>query len=385
VIRTPDDLFLFQKLIMNRSALLLLLWVIFLFGCSIQKDLPVEKDLQKAKNVILLIGDGMGIAQMSTPFYFSDSMPHFSRFNHIGLHKNEPTSHKITDSAAGATAFSTGYKTYNGAIAVDSDTVPLKTILEMASEHGQKTGVISTSSITHATPASFFAHVKYRKMEEEIAEQLSKSSVDFIAGGGHKFFFDREDGQNLWPVLESNGFIIDTSEFLHPRVLDYELKYAFLPAYEAMPMMTEGRGDFLPHATEQALEYLSQHKKGFFLIVEGSQIDWGGHANDSEYIIQETLDFDRAVGKALDFAEKDGNTLVVVTADHETGGYALSSVEVRRQRDYAHIQPTFSTGGHTASLIPVLAFGPEAHRFTGFMENNDIFYKLLEAYQWNNE
>lgn len=353
-------------------------------GCASRKPLLVEgvSSSKQAKNVILLIGDGMGLAQMSTPFYYSDSTVNFQRFTTIGLHQNKPTSHKITDSAAGATAFSTGEKTYNGAIGVSKDSMPQKTILEMAADSGLKTGVISTSSITHATPASFYAHVPSRKMEEEIAAQLVLSDVDYFAGGGQKFFFDREDGQHFWGALEREGFSVDTFPWQAGKYRPLNKRHAILPEDEAMPMMTEGRGDFLPEATAEAIQYLSQSEKGFFLVVEGSQIDWGGHANDAEYIIQETIDFDKAVGKALDFAEKDGQTLVVVTADHETGGFALSSVEVRRQRNYAHIEPTFSTGGHTANLIPVLAKGPGEAFFGGFMQNNEIFEKLLASYGW---
>ena len=370
--------------IMRNLVSILFVLTLLAMGCASKKPLANEgvSSSKQAKNVILLIGDGMGLAQMSTPFYFSEEPVQFSRFTTVGLHQNEPTSHKITDSAAGATAFSTGYKTFNGAIGVKEDSMPQKTILEMAADRGLKTGVISTSSITHATPASFYAHVPSRKMEEEIAAQLVLSDVDFFAGGGKKFFFHREDGQNFWNALERQGFALDTFQWQAGKFRPLNKRHAILPADEAMPMMTENRGDFLPEATEEAIKYLSQSENGFFLVVEGSQIDWGGHANDAEYIIQETIDFDKAVGKALDFAEKDGQTLVVVTADHETGGFALSSVEVRRQRNYAHIEPTFSTGGHTANLIPVLAKGPGEERFGGFMQNNEIFGKLLAIYGW---
>ena len=117
------------------------------------------------------------------------------------------------------------------------------------------------------------------------------------------------------------------------------------------------------------------------MMIEGSQIDWGGHNNDADYVITEVLDFDRAVGAALDFAERDGNTLVVVTADHETGGFSLSAIEVFGQRNYEHIAPTFSTGGHSAALIPVLAYGPGAEKFMGFYQNNEIFGKMKKAFE----
>ena len=369
---------------MNKRFPIYIVLLFLAMGCASKKPLATEgvPPSQKAKNIILLIGDGMGLAQLSIPYYFSEDPINFQRLTTVGLQQNKPVSHKITDSAAGATAFSTGKKTFNGAIGVRKDSMPQKTILEMAADQGLKTGLVSTSSITHATPASFYAHVPSRKMEEEIAAQLVLSDVDYFAGGGQKYFFDREDGQNFWDALEREGFAIDTFPWRANKPRQMSKRHAILPADDAMPMMTEGRGNFLAEAAEEAIKYLSQSENGFFLMVEGSQIDWGGHANDAEYLIQETIDFDKAVGKALDFAKRDGETLVVVTADHETGGFALSSVEVRRQRNYAHIEPTFSTGGHTANFIPVLAKGPGEQLFSGFMENNDIFGKLLAGYGW---
>lgn len=333
----------------------------------------------KAKNIILLIGDGMGLAQASAAFYFQEETPSFVEFQYIGLHQNAPEGAKVTDSAAGATAFSAGVKSYNGAIGVDKDTIPRKTILEMVEEAGWSTGLVATSSITHATPASFYAHVKSRDLEEEIAEALLNSPVDFFAGGGTEFFADRKDGRNLVAELEEKGFAVDTSKLSRPANLSLNQRYGYLLAADGMPKMQEGRGDFLPSATRMAIDYLRQDKDGFFLMVEGSQIDWGGHDNDSDYIIEEVKDFDKAIREALAFAREDGNTLVVVTADHETGGYSLSAAEVYRQRDYKHIKPTFSTGGHSASLIPVYAYGPGAAHFQGIYQNNDIFKKMLKA------
>ena len=363
------------------KQLLFLFSIVFIFqGCNNSyEQMAIRK---KPKNIILLIGDGMGLTQMSTAFYYQDKTPSFTRFKHIGLHQNRPTDAEITDSAAGATAFSTGYKSYNGSIGVDEDTVARETILEMASERGQATGVIATSSITHATPASFYAHVESRKLADKIAAQLSVAPVDFFAGGGIGFFAYREDGKNYLDTLEAHNCLVDTTALSKPAVWDYDKRYGYLLAADGMPMMTEGRGDFLPDATEMALDFLSQNKEGFFLMVEGSQIDWGGHANDGEYIIEEVKDFDKAIDAALDFAEKDGNTLVIVTADHETGGLSLSAAEVRMQRTYEHLQPTFSTGGHSATLIPVYAYGPGAANFMGIYQNNDIFGKMLEALDW---
>ena len=358
----------------------ILLFVLILSsGCNDQyRQLASEK---KAKNVILLIGDGMGLAQASTAFYFQKEEPNFVRFPVIGLHRNPPSEALITDSAAGATAFSTGYKSYNAAIGVDADSISRETILEIAARKGKSTGLIATSSITHATPASFYAHVPHRNLEEDIASQLPSSPVDFFAGGGLQFFTQREDGANYLDTLASRGYVVNPQKLERPGNLSLEHKYGYLLAPEGMPKMQEGRGDFLPQATQLALDYLGQDKDGFFLMVEGSQIDWGGHDNDAEYVIQETLDFDKAIGVAVDFAEKDGNTLVIVTADHETGGMSLSAAKVRMQSDYRHINPTFSTGGHSASLIPVYAYGPGSGFFMGIYQNNEIFGKMLRAFR----
>ncbi len=329
------------------------------------------------KNVILLIGDGMGLSQVSSAYYFGEGTPNFSRFPYIGLSNTSAASDKITDSAAGATAFASGVLTYNAAIGVDNDSVPVPTIIEQLSQEGLSTGLVATSSITHATPAAFYAHVKSRNQHEDIAAQLVASSVDFFAGGGKQFFVRRQDQANFYDSLRAHGFVMDTSA-LSPKKMDIKKHYGFLLADDGMPRMLDGRGDFLPKATQMALDYLSQDKDGFFLMVEGSQIDWGGHANDAAYLISEVLDFDKTLGVALDFARQQKNTLVIVTADHETGGYALSSTIEKQgmSADYNEITPTFSTGGHTATLVPVFAYGPGAERFAGVYKNTAIYDKM---------
>lgn len=334
---------------------------------------------KSAKNIILLIGDGMGLTQMSTAYFYGKTEPNFSRFRHIGLHRNEPIGGKITDSAAGATAFSTGYKSYNAAIGVDKDSIPRETILEWAAKRSKSTGVIATSSITHATPASFYAHVPSRHMHEEIANDFLAAKIDFAAGGGSKYFNKRKDKRDLISDLRRQGVEVSTEKM--EKNLQAGKRYAYFLEPDSLHSMRGGRGKFLPATTKKAIDFLSNDKDGFFLMVESSQIDWGGHRNDADYIITEVLDFDKTIGEALDFAQKDGNTLVIVTADHETGGFALSASKVFGKRDYRGIQPTFSTGGHTASLIPVLAYGPGAERFIGIYENNDIFKKMMSSFK----
>ncbi len=374
-------MFRMQRILPIPFVLLLFL----LSGCLAPQEEPAAAG---PKNVILLIGDGMGLSQVSAGFYFQEEPSHFARFPYIGLINTSASSHKITDSAAGATAFSAGRKTYNGAIAVGPDSSDVATIIERVSPQGLRTGLVATSSITHATPAAFYAHVPSRNMHEAIAADLAASEVDFFAGGGLQFFARRSDGLDYLARLAEAGFAVDTTALpAGADALETGKKYGYLLSDDGLPRMLDGRGDFLPQATQLALDFLARDDAGFFLMVEGSQIDWGGHANEADYLISEQLDFDRTVGRALDFAEQQGNTLVVVTADHETGGFTLSSslVELENGRtatSYNRLNGTFSTGGHSATLIPVFAYGPGAERFAGVYENTAIYDKILEATGW---
>ncbi len=343
-----------------------------------------EKNHEKHEiptNIIFLIGDGMGLSAVSSTVYYGDQVSEFGRFKQIGLINTSSFSHKVTDSAASGTAMAAGKKTYNGAIGVDTAKIPIKNIAEVVADLGWNTGVIATSSITHATPASFYAHVEQRGMEEEIADQLLDSEIDFFAGGGIDFFNSRSEETDLYKKAEENGFVIDTTVLAEAGSLLSGFKYGFLLSKGGMPPALRGRDDFLPNATALAIEHLSMQNQGFFLMVEGSQIDWAGHANNVEYLVSETLDFEKAIAVAMDFAEKDGHTLVVVTADHETGGFTLSAGQEGAMggSDYKNIEPTFSTGTHSATLIPVFAFGPGSEEFKGIYQNTEIFHKMEAA------
>ncbi|MGB3616876.1 MAG: alkaline phosphatase [Catalinimonas sp.] len=336
-------------------------------------------------NVIFLIGDGMGMSQVSAAYYYGTGEPNFARFPVIGLSRTSSATHKITDSAAGATAFSGGEKTYNGAIGVDTAGRRLTNLYELLAEHcpACPTGVVSTSAVTHATPASFFAHEASRDSQEAIATQLAPSPVDFFAGGGQKFFYGREDGLNYLDTLRAAGFVVNTTALRAPASWNRNQRYGYLLADNGMPKWSEGRGDFLPSATRMALDYLKGGDRPFFLMVEGSQIDWGGHANDGQYIVEEMLDFDRALGVALDYAEREGNTLVVVTADHETGGFTLRGTDRPdgKGHDYDQLDFGFSSGGHSATMVPVFAYGPGAEAFAGTYQNTAIFDKFSRLLQ----
>ncbi len=360
----------------------------FFISCKSQKEfVSLETTRNKAitptkkvKNIILLVGDGMGLSQVSASQFYNKNASNFNRFPVIGLIKTSSSSDLITDSAASATAFASGIKTYNGALGVNTDSLAVKTIVEEISKIGISTGIISTSSIVHATPAAFYTHTKKRSMYEDIAAQLVSSDIDFFAGGGINYFNDRKDKRDLILELEKNGFSIDLEMLPNTTKPTVSKKQGYLLAPDAMPKMVDGRGDFLSNATHLAIESLSTNEEGFFLMVEGSQIDWGGHDNDAAYLISELIDFDNTIGVALDFAKLNGETLVIVTADHETGGFTLAE----DNGDYNKIKPVFSTGGHSATMIPVFAKGPNSEDFGGIYENTAIYNKMKTLFFENN-
>ena len=331
---------------------------------------------QKPKNIILLIGDGMGLSEISAGLYYKEGPSNFLRFNTVGLSMTASSKELITDSAAGATAFASGVKTYNGAIGVDKNKKTVETIVEQISKKNIATGVVATSSVVHATPAAFYAHQISRRMYDEIALDLTNSDIDFFAGGGLQYFENRADSIDVLAKLKEKGFDVHT-EMLPKKLSDK--KQAILLADNGMPKMSENRGDFLPNATKLALNQLSKNNDGFFLMVEGSQIDWGGHANDAEYLISELLDFDNTIGVALDFAKKNGETLVIVTADHETGGFSLTATD----GDYNKVTPAFTTGGHTPTMVPVFAKGPGENLLNGIYQNTKIYTVLKTLFKAN--
>lgn len=325
----------------------------------------------KPRKVILMIGDGMGLAQIYAAMTVKGGHLALERCKVIGLSRTNSSDNYVTDSAAGATALSIGQKTYNGAIGMDSIGKPATTILEEAEARGLATGLVATSSITHATPASFIAHQKSRKMEEEIALDFLNTPIDVFIGGGQKFFMKRKDGRNLIDSLKAKGYFValsvqDLDKHRAPQPL------AALLADNGLPRYSQGRGDLLKKAALKAIEILNNNPNGFFLMIEGSQIDWGGHNNDAQYIIEEMVDFDNTIEAVLDFANKDGNTLVIITADHETGGFALVGGSLKEKS----VDGKFITTDHTAVPVPVFAFGPGAEEFQGIYHNTEIYHKI---------
>lgn len=319
----------------------------------------------------------MGISQITAGLYSNHNHLELERFPITGLIKTHCADNLITDSAAGATAFATGKKTYAGAIGVDKDTIPQPSILELAESEGMSTGIVVTCEITHATPAAFYAHQPARRYHEAIAMDLMNVEVDLIVGGGQRYFLRRRDKTNLFLVMKEKGYTLRNVSFPFSELNlpSYE-KLAYFTAEDKPSYKSKGR-DYLPEATAYAPPFLQERSaKGFFLLIEGSQIDWAGHANHIDDVVSEMLDFDEAVGKALDFAEQDGHTLVIVTADHETGGLAIKQGS---HMGLDSLNTSFATGGHTSHMVPVFAYGPGAEAFSGIYENTEIFTKMKAA------
>lgn len=333
----------------------------------------------RAKNSILLIGDGMGLAHVCAAglaAYGAGGRLAIQRMPIVGQVATFSSSSLITDSGAAATALATGFRTYNGAVAVDPWGRPLESYFTTAKRHGKRTGIVVTSSLTQGTPAPFVANVAWRSMEPEIAAQMLERDVNVLLGAGLAYFIPeshpsryslRNDERNLLAEAVARGyqFTFDFREL--PRlnndhVLGMFGLYALAGAEAAQPSLVE--------LTSKSLELLSRGNEGFCLMVEGSQIDWRSHSGDFEGALWETLEFDRAVERCLEFAAPRGDTLVVVTADHETGGLALSG------RDTAGISAYWASGYHTAIDVPLWAFGPGCLEFAGVYENVDIPVKI---------
>jgi alkaline phosphatase len=340
-----------------------------------------EAENSVAKNVIFMVGDGMGLSQITAGMYANGNSIAFEKFRKIGFHKCYAYNDLVTDSAAGATAFSTGHKTYNGAIGVGPDTLALETIIEEAEERGYHTGMVTSSTIVHATPASFIAHNRLRRNYEEIAADFLETDIDLFIGGGLKYFNRRQDGRDLTAELEQKGYFMSDyfKEDLDQIDFSEHSKVGYLTS-DADPLPVAQGRDYLPSATSKALDFLhakSKGEKGFFLMIEGAQIDWGGHANNGEYIVSEMIDFSKTIDVVWEFIQYHPETIVIITADHETGGLAinkgsrLDSLDMRFTSDY-----------HTADMIPVFAEGPRDEEFMGIYENTAIYNKMRRAFGW---
>ena len=330
------------------------------------------------RNVILMIGDGMGLVQVSTAWVANRGKLNLDNFTYTGFSRTWCSDKLITDSGAAGTAMATGFKTNYHCISVDTLGNPLNSLTDLASIGGLKTGIVVTCNLPDATPSVFCANNKDRNKEEQIAADYLNCKVDYIFGAGRERFNKRTDKRDLLSELKKKGYQVcttweETNKIKQGKVFSV-LKEGQLP-------FAAERGDLFSKACMHGIEILNQNKKGFFAMLEGSRIDDCGHSNDLPRLMEEIFDFDITVGKVLKWAETDGQTLVVVLADHETGGLTLLDGNLKN----GSVTCNFSTKGHSGILVPVYAYGPGAENFTGIFENTEIFHKIVKLLNLKND
>lgn len=325
----------------------------------------------KVKNVILMIGDGMSLMHMYSAWVANHGHLFLDNAQYVGLSKTYCLDKLITDSGAGGTALASGKKTKYHSVGVDGEGKPAKSLVEYASDNGLSSGVAVTCRLWDATPADFCCHIVDRDNEDGVMADYVNTKADVVVGPGWSKMINRPDGRDLFRELKKKGFQM-------PRSLDEFEKLkkgkVFCVTDSFDTPLPAVRGNYLERASLKAIDILDKNPKGFFLMIEGSQLDDYGHFNDIDLLMQETHDFDRTVGAIFDWAAKDGETLVVVTADHETGGLTLVDGDLNEGR----IVCKFSTGGHSGVMVPVYAFGPGSENFTGIIENTDIANKIKQ-------
>lgn len=319
--------------------------------------------LKNPLKIILLIGDGMGINHTQIGRIVmggSDFNMAVDRMPVQGTVINHSYDSLNIDSAASATAWATGTRTINRFVGVDPAQKSVPNIPEVLEEYGYLSGLVATSSITHATPAAHYAHVGSRYEEEEIASQLVNSNIHIALGGG-KEFFNFNDPKDVAFFFDLNE--IPGAAFANERVI----------GLFAEDGINRGEGPSQLEMTKVALDYLQQEKpcSKFFLMSEGSQIDWASHDNDLRAMLIELEDFNATVNVVLDYASQRDDVLVVVSSDHETGGLTV----LGQKGDFVYSR--WNTDKHSLNQIGVYAYGPGAEVFAGKMDQAEIFTKLI--------
>lgn len=324
-----------------------------------QKDLPV-------KNIILLIGDGNGLAQISATTLMNKGELSLTQLKSIGFIKTQAADDFTTDSAAAGTALATGVKTNNRAIGTDAALQPIENITEILSKQGYATACISTDNILGATPASFYAHAIDRSDDPKIAKDLIHSNLTLFMGGGAAAFKD----SNITDHFSILSSISDLENATNDKV------GVFLSEH-GIKSIKDGRGNMLAEATKTGLEFLKKKEKPFFVMIEAAKIDHAGHSNDTAGILAESIDFDKAITEALLFADNNPETLVIITADHETSGFSLPQGNVKTHE----LEGYFASYDHSAIMVPIFAYGAQSNEFQGVYENNEVFHKILKVLQ----
>ncbi|UKT63010.1 alkaline phosphatase [Pedobacter mucosus] len=326
---------------------------------------------KKVKNVILLIGDGMGLAQVHAGLIANHGDLNIARIKNIGFSQTAAANSDNTDSAAGATAMATGEKTNNRYIGMGTDHKVRTNLVDTLNGLGIKSGIISVGDITDATPAAFYAHQAERTMSMEIAKDLLSSKVEILVGSNQAAFLENKDTE-LLDKLTTKGFALSKSFTDFSKQVSGK-QLVLLPSEDTRSIL-KGRGDLLRKSLNKTIEILNKNKNGFFIMAEGAQIDHGGHANDLPVVVTEMHDFDKTVEAALRFADQNGETIVIVTADHETGGLTLLDADTKNGK----VTGNFSTDDHTNIMVPVYAYGPHSGEFCGMYSNTEIFKKIIK-------
>ena len=360
---------------------------------------------EKANNIILLIADGMSLSQITAYRMMKGSLNErisMDNFPYSGIVLTHSYNAAVTDSASSATAYSTGFKTNNGVLGLDKDLNVLENLTETIDKFGFVSSLISTSEVTHATPAAFASHVDLRWKTDIISSQMIDSKVATILGGGRYFFIPeeeggkREDGINLLNEINQSHILLTQKNDLSN--ISGSLNKQVLGLFADEHLRDEDKKDNhkLEPSLAEMLEYsvsrsnllIDQGCAGFFVMAEGSQVDWAGHSNDFDYLIREMEDFDEAVDVALEIANERKDTLVVVTSDHEVGGLLIEpSNPIDNSLDEVKFSFNTAVGGgtHTGVPVPVYAYGPGSENFTGTLDNTDIYYAMLAALDLDNK
>lgn len=321
------------------------------------------------RNVIFLIGDGMGLSQITAAAYANRGLT-LMNFNYIGLQRNNALGAFTTDSAAGGSALATGERHANRHISMTEEGEAVPSLSDWFRGKGLPVGVVTLGNAVDATPTAFYGHSVERDNADELTRCLLDAPVDLLCGSGIRQFTERGDGIDLIGELSKNyRFVrsIDEINAAEGRVVCID---------ERMDEAAEESNlGLLAEATRAAIDKLQERgDKGFFLMVEGAKIDYAGHSRCLPGSVIEMLSFDLAVAEALKFADENGQTLVVVTADHETGGLVLLDGDEQSGR----IMGVYTTDDHTPALLPVFAYGPGADRFCGTYLNTEIARRIRE-------
>ena len=332
---------------------------------------PVDNEV---RNVILMIGDGMGLEQVSCAWVLNHGKLNLDRFPAIGLSRTWCTNELITDSGAGGTALAAGVKTGYSHVGTAADSTDLASVLVKAKELGKKTGVAVTCHFADATPCDFCCHNEYRYNQDDLIADYVNCGVDYLSGGGLDWFTTkRKDNRDITREMAAAGYTVALTE---AELMAAELPVIGILSPDNLPVAME-RGDLYRRTVARGLDILSRESgdKGFVMMLEGSCIDDWLHGNDIEKAMEELLDFDRTIGDVLAWAAADGHTLVVVTADHNTGSLTLQDGNLEEGR----IGVAFGSESHNGIAVPIYAWGPGSDRFTGIRENAE-WGQLIDSF-----